>query len=287
MAKAKELLQWLTTSSEEKLNSNRLRTSRNYNSAKRSWQLFLKQNGRGNDCISNELMRGYALWLGNRGVCRNTASFYMRIMRACCRKKECDDSLFFGLYMGVDKTRKRALSLNELKALKLIELSNEQERFARDVFLLSFYLRGISFVDLAHLKCNNCKSGVVVYQRHKTGQTIQVAWESCMGNIVNNWHREDSEYMLPLLEGCKYESSIRKINRELHQIGCRLGFSIPLSSYVARHTWASLAYAHQIPINVISEGLGHDSIRTTQIYLESLERGLVDEANRKLIGMVE
>ena len=164
--------------------------------------------------------------------------------------------------------------------------------FARDMFLFSFYTRGMSFVDMAYLKKKDLSHGVLSYRRKKTGQQLFIRWEKCMEEIVVKYQTEESEFLLPIIraeagnERKQYLNEAHNINRNLKYIGSRLGLSIPLTMYVARHTWASIAKSKHIPLSVISEGMGHDNEKTTQIYLASLESSVVDKANRKIIKLV-
>lgn len=170
---------------------------------------------------------------------------------------------------------------------------NEWDVRARDMFLFSFYTRGMSFIDMAYLKKTDLRNGVLSYRRSKTGQTLSVQWESCMQQILDHYpSRGDSEYLFPIIRHSlsdkrrQYKNSLARINRNLKELGRVIGLSAPLTMYVARHSWASIAHSEGIPLSVISEGMGHDNEKTTQIYLASLEHSVVDKANRKILKLV-
>jgi len=133
--------------------------------------------------------------------------------------------------------------------------------FARDLFLLSFFLRGMSFVDLCLLKKSDSVGGVLSYRRQKTGQLMQVKWEKPMHNFSKKLGQTGTIYLLPIIkeDGTdrrrQYENALRRENRNLKRIGKMIGLETPLTTYVARHIWASVAKSKNVSINAISEGL--------------------------------
>lgn len=279
----------------------KIRTSETYRSAFNSFRKFLisresDDNNRKNDdimldCLSSAVMEDYEAWLKNRGVAPNTISFYTRILRAVYNRAVEDDMIenrnpFRHVYTGVDKTVKRALPLAAIKKIKALDLSlNPTLDFARDMFMMSFYLRGMSFIDMAFLKKTDLKNGYVTYRRRKTGQQLIIEWTKEMQTILDKYPENKSDYLLPVIktsginERCAYRNTGYTINRNLKQIASMLDLNFRLTMYVARHSWASAAKAKGIPVSVISEGMGHDSEATTQIYLASLDTSIVDKAN--------
>lgn len=157
------------------------------------------------------------------------------------------------------------------------------------MFLMSFYLRGMSFIDMAYLKKTDLKNGSVVYRRRKTGQQLTIAWAPEMQAILDKYPDNPTQYLLPIIkteginERCAYRNIGYNINHNLKKIAGMVGINIPLTMYVARHSWASAAKAKGIPLSVISEGMGHDSEATTQIYLASLDTSVVDKANSLIL----
>lgn len=158
--------------------------------------------------------------------------------------------------------------------------------FARDMFLFSFYTRSMSFVDMAYLQKSDLCNGTLSYIRRKTGQPIIIKWEKCMQNIVEKYDIPESHYLLPIIkpkseikERLQYIYMSHNINRNLKTIGRQLQLPTPLTMYVARHAWASIAKSKKIPLYVISESMGHDSETTTRIYLKSLDTTSIDRAN--------
>lgn len=246
--------------------------------------------------IDSDLMLMYEAYLQSSGITRNSISFYMRILRAVYNRaveKELTENRhpFKHVFTGIEKTVKRAIPLKNIKQIKNLELPIKSALdFARDIFLFSFYTRGMSFIDIAFLKKKDLANGILSYRRRKTGQQLFIRWEKCMQDILDKYkENDDSPYMLPIIipqekhERKQYKNVLYRINKSLKDIGQLIKLPIPLTMYVARHSWASAARSKNIPISVISEGMGHDSEKTTQIYLASLDTAVVDRANRIIL----
>lgn len=267
------------------------RTSETYASALSSFKKFRNNEDIMLDCLSSEIMEAYEAWHRQRGIAPNTISFYTRILRAAYNRAVEDTIIenknpFRHVYTGVDKTVKRALSLSVIRRIKSIDLSLRPELdFARDMFMMSFMLRGMSFIDMAYLRKTDLANGYVLYRRRKTGQQLIIEWTKEMQALLDKYPVNTSDYLLPIIRtsGLNDRSTYRNvgynINYNLKRIAERVGISIPLTLYVARHSWASIAKSKGIPLSVISEGMGHDSETTTQIYLASLDTSVVDKAN--------
>lgn len=190
---------------------------------------------------------------------------------------------------------KRALPLETIREIRRLNLRDGSDlAFARDMFMLSIYLQGISFVDMAYLKKADIKSGLLQYSRKKTGQNISVGWEPVMQEVVDAYAHMTvgSPYLLPIItkqdgtERRQYERMEHKVNRLLKRIGVMVGLQVPLTTYVARHCWASTMRDMGVSLSVVSKGLGHESLKTTQIYLSSIDTESLLKANRKMIGRI-
>lgn len=275
----------------------KVRTSETYFSTLRSFMTFLRGQDIPIDGITSDLMLQYESWLKLKGVCMNSISFYMRILRAVYNRAVDKGmveqaSPFRHVYTGIDKTIKRAIPIKSIKSLKNMDLTmRHSSDFARDMFMFSFYTRGMSFIDMAYLKKKDLSHGILTYRRRKTGQLLSIKWEKCMAEIVNKYNDDTSEYLLPIIkrqgdERRQYINSLHLVNYRLKLLSEEIGLNRPLTMYVARHSWASAARSKNIPISVISEGMGHDNEATTQIYLASLETSVVDNANKKIIGLL-
>ena len=275
----------------------KIRTSETYTATLKSFMAFRENQDVPLDGFTSDLMLHYEAYLKNRGVCMNTISFYMRILRAVYNRaveKELtpQNTPFRHVYTGVDKTVKRAIPIKEIKALKELDLSLKPSLdFTRDIFLLSFYTRGMSFVDMAFLKKTDLQNGILIYRRRKTGQQLTIKWEKCMAEIIAKYPKNETDYLLPIIkkkgnERKQYDNALHLVNYHLKDLSKMLQLQRPLTMYVARHSWASAAKAKNVPLSVISEGMGHDSEATTQIYLASLETSVVDKANKMILGLL-
>ena len=248
--------------------------------------------------ISPELIREYEAWLGEQGLVPNTTSFYMRNLRAIYNRAveqglTGNRSPFKHVYTGIGKTVKRAVPVQIIRRIKALDLSSDQAlQLSRDLFMFSFYTRGMPFVDMAGLKKTDLRNGVLAYRRKKTGQWLYIKWEKPMQDIADRYQDARSPYLLPIItkpgkgERRQYLNAIHLVNRHLRIIGDMAGSPIPLTTYVARHCWASIAKSRNIPISTISEAMGHDSESTTRIYLASLDTSVVDDANSKVISSI-
>ena len=275
----------------------KVRTSETYTTTLNSFMAFRSDQDVPLDGISSDLMLLYEAYLKARGVRMNTISFYMRILRAVYNRAvekglAPQQNPFRHVYTGVDKTVKRAIPIKVFKALKELDLSvNASLDFARDMFMFSFYTRGMSFVDMAYLKKTDLQNGILTYRRRKTGQELTIKWEKCMAEIVAKYPDNQTDYLLPIIqetghERKQYDNALHLVNYRLKDLSKMLKLQRPLTMYVARHSWASAAKAKNVPLSVISEGMGHDSEMTTQIYLASLETSVVDKANKMILGLL-
>ena len=272
------------------------RTSETYRCTLKSFMQFRKDKDVLLADIDSDLMLMYEAYLHNRGLTKNSTSFYMRILRAVYNRAVEKDlttnrNPFKHVYTGIDKTVKRAIPLKAIKQIKNLDLSlHPSLDFARNMFLFSFYTRGMSFIDMAYLKKKDLSNGILSYRRRKTRQQLFIRWEKCMQKIVDKYENTLSEYLLPIIkpmngdERTQYQKAMYLINRKLKEIGRMIGVQLPLTMYVARHSWASVAKNKNVPISVISEGMGHDSEMTTQIYLASLDMAVVDKANSMILN---
>ena len=273
-------------------------TAHNYLSAANSLSAFLGGRDIAVCAVTDRLMESYAHWLNGRGVCRNSLSFYMRVLRAAYNKAAGEGLTrqaypFRNVYTGIERTVKRAVSEETVSALYRIPLRDRSPlSMARDLFLFSYCARGMAFVDMAYLRKSDICGGILSYRRHKTGQRLEVRMESIMDKIVQRYRDVSSSYVFPILrEGNdeavsyrKYRTMLRYYNSLLKRLSAISGIGLRLTSYTARHSWATAARAHGIALPVISAAMGHTSEKTTAIYLAAIDSGTIDDANRKIIG---
>ena len=278
----------------------RIRTAETYESSVRSFLRFLDTGDAPLTIISSATVRRYQDWLHEKGKRPGTISFYLRTLRAFYNHAVADDLIsdihpFRKAYTGMPETSKRALSLDELKRIKNFEIrkADVAMEFARDMFLMSFYLRGAALIDLAFMRKCDIRGGRIEYRRRKTGKLLSFEWTPEMHGLAKKYHNPDSPYIFPIITSAyaplrSFRSCSQKINRSLRRLASLLKIrSGHLTFYSARHTWASLARDAGVPINVISAGMGHSSEATTRIYLTSLDSGIIDRANAGLINLLK
>lgn len=279
----------------------RLGTAKTYTSAFRRFKEFRKDCDLTFDQLTPGMMEEYEAWLTSRGLKQNTIRFYLRTLNSMFGKAVgegllCENiRLFCRVRLSFVKTAKRAISEADIRTIQRLQLKDGSIMvFARDIFLFSFYMRGMPFVDIAFLKKSDLRNGMLSYCRRKTNQHLTVAWEQEQQEIVERYARltENTPYMFPIIrktdgtEYKQYQQMQENVNRALKRIGNAIGLKMPLTTYVARHSWASIARNMNVPICVISEGMGHQSYRTTQVYLDSIDTSIVNEANRSIIRRI-
>lgn len=250
------------------------------------------------DEFDTTLIIAYEHYLIDSGLAPNTTSYYMRKLRAIYnqavdREFTPQRKPFKQVYTGIAKTKKRAVTLETIRALRDMDLRHDPlSELARDMFLFSFYTRGMALVDMSYLKKRNLQNGILSYRRRKTKQQLVIGWEPKMEEIVKRHEITESEFLLPLIKPNgkdhrkQYINASHLINRRLKQLGERLNLPEPLTMYRARHAWATIARDNNIPISVISQGMGHDSEKTTRIYLASIDTSVVDKANKQILNLL-
>lgn len=282
--------------------SGSIRTAETYKSAllqlRRFWDAIRKGD---EDMTVNEvtphLMEQYQQFLRRRDLTMNTVSFYMRRLRAVYRRAVrsglvSDCQPFSTVYTGIAKTQKRALTMNDIRTLKCLHLDDPRQALARDLFLFSFYTRGMSFVDMAYLLRSNLSGGMLSYRRQKTGQLLTVRWLPCMQAIVDSHVSRSGQYMLPIISGGRgqernqYRHKQSVVNKQLKEVARLAGLTVNLTMYCARHTWATVANSLHVPMSVISHAMGHTNARTTEVYIRTADAALVDQANERIIGLM-
>ena len=274
-------------------------TARNLRRALSSFASFLGGRDVPVGSWDSVLMEEYASWLRGRRVARNTVSFYMRELRAVYNKAVREGLAsqaypFRNVYTGIDRTRNRAVDEDVLVRMACMDLSASAAlELARDMFLFSYGARGMAFVDMAYLLKSDVREGTIFYTRRKTGQKMSVRVEPFLMRIMLKYRQqtEGGPYVFPVLKSMEekdgyrlYQTALGYYNRKLKRISRMLGLDVPLSSYVARHTWATVARDRDVPLQIISSGMGHTSERTTRIYLASLDVSVIDRVNSGIVA---
>lgn len=291
------LFEFMKSEIEEMNKLGKQRTAETYTTTLYSISRFLNQENILIEEITPTLLQEYEQALLDSGVTKNSTSFYMRILRATYNRAVKEGYIeqeypFKKVYTGIDKTIKYTITEDILRKMKQMDLSMSPDlAFARDMFMLSFYTRGMAFIDLTYLQKTDFIEDSVVYRRHKNDKKIFIKWEPCMQEIVDRYKAEpDSPYVLSILTAPfddtrkQYKYTLYQINKSLKIIGEKLHLDFPLTMYVARHTWANIAQKKEIDLTIISEGLGQKSEDATRLYLSSLSNSAIDKANKEIIG---
>lgn len=275
-------------------------TARTYGNAYRRFKAFREDVDLTFDELTPDMIECYEAWLIDKRLKQNSIRCYLRTLNTLlCKAVEegllNNTNLFSHVRLSYVKTTKRAISEKELKVIANLELpENSTMALARDIFMFSFYMRGMPFVDIAYLRKTDLRNGMWTYCRRKTNQCLMVEWEKAQQKILDRYanQMENRSYLFPIIkeeDGTEYKQYQRmqiNINRALKKIGEMAELKMPLTTYVARHTWASVARDMNIPIAVISEGMGHNSIKTTQVYLNSIDISRINDANKRIIKRI-
>lgn len=239
-------------------------------------------------------------YLSKEGNSKNGLAVYMRTIRAVYNKAIKDGLIGqehypFRLYkIKTEPTQKRAIDFQSLKAIELLEFPEDSSLFhTKNYFLLSFYLMGISFTDLAHLTKKDITDGRISFSRQKTSRKYDMAITDKAKTIIDYYLNKFpmSEYILPIISESdairqykQVQEARKRFNMRLKKIAKLCGIEKKLTSYVSRHSFATLAKNKGIPITAISEMLGHESVKTTQVYLDSLPSDMIDKYHRDILG---
>lgn len=245
-------------------------------------------------------VRGYERYLFQNGVADNTASYYLRNFRTLYNRAVAEvEGLsnvnpFKYVRTRPCRTVKRALTRQQLQAIAGFTVDGRRAvEFSRDLYLFSFYAQGMSFVDIVYLKKENIQGGLLTYKRHKSGQLIHILITPQM-QVLMDKYKGGGEFVFPIINSSspashyrQYRLALARINRHLAYIANRLAIDVPLTTYTARHTWATLAHYCGAPISAISAGLGHTSEEMTRVYLKEFDVSLLAEVNKNVTKLIQ
>lgn len=255
--------------------------------------------------VTPGFLKKFEIHLRENDCSWNTVSTYMRMVRAVYNRAVVLQLApyvphhFQDVYTGNKADRKRALEADDMRTLadalpeRLAEGNKDLER-TRDFFMLMFFLRGMPFVDLVYLKKRDLVGNEISYRRRKTGRPLTVTLVEEAMRLVKKYMNTDpsSPYLFSFItsgEGTEaaykeYQLALRDFNYRLVLLKQVLGIDAGLSSYTARHTWATLAYHCEVHPGIISEAMGHSSITVTETYLKPFRNKKIDEANLTVIS---
>jgi integrase len=203
-----------------------------------------------------------------------------------------------------NKTKKRAITKDDIRKIALISKIGEQEIKtgsaifeAQKYFLFSYFCQGINFVDIANLKWSNLINGRIFYKRAKTGGELSFKLQQPALDIIEFWRpvtkTSNDAYLFPILDTKihltpsqkhnRIHKVLTRVNRDLKAIGKELKIETLLTSYVARHTFATVLKQSGVPTAIISESMGHKTEAITQTYLKEFENNIIDDAMVNLL----
>lgn len=254
--------------------------------------------------LTPALLKSYEHHLLSNERSRNTVSLYMRTLKNICNRAVCEgtgktsEDLFKGVFTGSDPVAHRAVAPEVIRKISEAKLEGKDTRlaFARALFMLSLYLRGIPFIDLAHLRKCDMKDGVITYRRSKTRRLTYIRLEPCATEIIEQYTplAKETPYLLPIIhrqgtvdeERRQYESALRLYNKHLGQLSEKLKLGIHLTSYVPRHSWATIAHDIGVDVADISAALCHSSEKMTRNYLQSFTPDRLADVNRQVLQVI-
>ncbi len=249
--------------------------------------------------ISYTWLKRYEAWYLGRGNTINGLSVNLRTLRAlynrAIKRKLVPQQFYpFKEYsIKHETTKKRAISASAIEQIKVFVPTTLRQERAKDYFLMSFYLMGASFVDIALLKVSDIRKGRVEYKRKKTGKLHSIKITSPLQTLLDKYMAEKTadDFVLNVIKENEIEgqymnvrNAMRRYNKSLKEIGQLCGIEQPLTSYVARHSFATIAKYKDVPIAVISQALGHSDMKTTETYLAAFEDDTMDAYNEMIIG---
>lgn len=244
-------------------------------------------------------LRRYEAFLRRKGLAENTIGIRFRTLRSIYNVAIEEDVVSAELYpfkkLKVSKlhqeTAKRALSKEDIERVLSYKSTNRYMRFPIDIFAFTYYCGGINFVDIAHLTKANIVDGRLIYKRQKTKKLIKIPLQPQAVALIEKYSNDESQYLFPILsdfhktdiqQANRIHKVISKVNERLKQIGKALNLPIALTTYVARHSQATVMKRAGVSTAVIREIMGHSSERVTQIYLDSFDNEQVDNALKSL-----
>ena len=255
--------------------------------------------------IDANWLSGYERWLRSKGNKETTISLMFRTLRSiynkaveagCARKSDYPFDRYKISKFDV-KTRKRAIAKADILKIMQLDVSGEKPsiKLSRDIFIFSYLTGGINFSDIANLKSLNICDGRITYLRQKTGKQINIQINDKAAEILNRYNDGVSQrgYLFPILDARIHKTAQQKqdrihkclsrTNKDLKHIAKLTGIDFNLSTYGARHSFATVLKNSGVNVALISEALGHSDLTTTQIYLDSFENRQIDDALKNLL----
>ena len=296
----KDFNEWMWVLAGRKREAGAESTADLYRAAGNRFECYCKKERLSLQEVTAARVAGFRAALRKEGLRVNTVNSYMSCLRAmyntACREtgSKQKENPFAGLRLQREETKKRAVPVEVVEKIACLNLEGKTEQAkAVDLALFCFMACGMPFTDLVHLTRENIQDEgrLLVYRRQKTGVLIQIGINTGMRQLIERYACPDSTYLFPVLKADasheNYKAALASHNRHLKETGRQLGLTVPLTSYVFRHTWASEAYKCHVEISVISQALGHTTEKMTRNYLARLAPEEIIKANEKVSHRVE
>lgn len=243
-------------------------------------------------------LKRYEAYLRTKGLADNSIGVRFRTLRTLFNKAISENIVKSDYYpfkaYKVSKLRKgtvkRAITKADIELIINHKVENDYSQLAIDLFYFSYLSGGINFVDMAYLTYDNIVDKRLIYIRKKTKKLIKLPIQDKAMDIVKKY-KSNNSYIFPILSEFhktdiqkenRVHKVLGKVNKYLKAVGEELGLPIDLTTYVARHTYATVLKRSGVNTSIISESLGHSSEKVTQIYLDSFENSQIDEAMKNL-----
>jgi len=284
--------------------ANNIGNSRVYKDSLRSLEMYSSNNlDIPFSHIDIEFLKGYEKWLRQRGNKETSMNLFFRTLRSTYNKA-IDAKYAKRLNYPFDefkvskfsiKTEKRAISKDNIKLIMSLDLSKESEyvKLSRDLFVFSYLCGGINFADMANLKPNNIVEKRLTYIRQKTHKRINIPLSNEALVITERYKNSIRGYIFPILDESIHKTVLQRynrrkkvllwVNKSLKEIAVIADINANMTTYVSRHSFATILKNSGVNIALIGETLGHSDIKTTQIYLDSFENSQIDEAMKNLL----
>ncbi len=284
---------------DEMVTAGKVGNARVYKTMRNSIQTFLKNKDVPLRQVTFGWLKKYEAWYLGRGNSVNGLSVNLRTLRALYNRAVKQGLIgkenypFDNYSIKHEKTQKRAITKKDIEKLRSFVPATSRQTRAKDYFFMSFYLMGASFIDLAFLRATDIRDGRIEYRRRKTGQLHSIKITPPLQEILDKYlkDKKGDEFILNVISAnnikkqyVQARDELRRYNRSLKEIGSICGIDANLTSYVARHSFASIANNKNVPLTVISQALGHNDPKTTAVYLSAFNDDTMDQYNEMIIG---
>lgn len=271
---------------------NRIKTAKTFETTKHALEEYTGRTQILMIEVDENFLSGYVDFELMRGNSINTAGLNLRNLRSifntAIKRKVISADLYPFRSFKIPKqdTRKRSISAGEIGKIFKAKLTDPYQIQARDTFMLLFFLIGINMKDLYYLKPEDIVDNRIIYKRAKTGKEYSILIQPEAMKIINKYRDPEGEWLLVFHNKYRdHEVFTKQINNFLNEFVPGLKVKMKVTTYVTRHSWATIAYNNGISKDVVQKALGHGTETVTDVYID-FDLKPVDEANRKVIDLI-